>query len=183
MMHRPPEGIGKSASVAALRAGLALSELSFNELCIGYLTMGGRLAPAQLRDALDGRATLSSFDHDVVAVVLNEHFLARGLDHPVPYFDELAGAAGSPERPPPGLAQEQRLAAEDASDTAGVMHETAKLRADLASRYEGLAQTSSEPLRERYRERARRFRFLAQRAERFANEQEEVRKRREGPEV
>jgi hypothetical protein len=63
------------------------------------------------------------------------------------------------------------------------MHETAKLRADLASRYEGLAQTSSEPLRERYRERARRFRFLAQRAERFANEQEEVRKRREGPEV
>jgi hypothetical protein len=173
--------MGESASVSALRAGLALSELSFNELCIGYLTMGGCLGPAQLRDALDGQATLSPFDHDMVAVVLNEHFLARGLDHPVPYFDQLGGAAAPPEPPPPGLA-ERRLAEEKATDSAGVMHKTAKLRAELASRYDRLAQTGSELMRERYRERARRFRFLAQRAERFAHE-EEVRRRRQAPEV
>jgi uncharacterized protein YukE len=80
------------------------------------------------------------------------------------------------------LGHERRLTEQSASETASVMHETAKLRADLAGRYDRLVQTCSGPARERYRERARHLRILAHRAERFANDAE-VQRRRQGPKV
>lgn len=77
------------SSGPALRAGLALSDLDLTQLWTAYVGLGGSMTAEQLSEALASRRALSGHEHDMVAHALNEHFLARGHDHPVAYAEEL----------------------------------------------------------------------------------------------
>jgi hypothetical protein len=73
----------------ALRAGLALSDLDFDQLWAGYLGLGGAMSPAELHAAMSGEREISDHEHDTVAQALNDHFVVKGQDHPVSYSDDL----------------------------------------------------------------------------------------------
>lgn len=80
-----------SESVSSLRAGLAMSRMQLPELWAAYVGLGGSLSMEELAAGLRGTRVLSAHDHDVVAQALNDHFIERGQDHPVPYSEDLAG--------------------------------------------------------------------------------------------
>lgn len=71
-----------------LEAARAQASMSFRELWLGYFALGGTAEPGSLRSYLQGRR-VNSIDYDVVAQAINEHFIDRGGNHPVPYRDEL----------------------------------------------------------------------------------------------
>lgn len=85
----PPVGTHLTSSAAVLRAGLALSGLEFSELHLGYLTVGGTLSPVEVEEVLEGVRVVSGLEHDYLAQALNDHFTARGQDHPVAYAEDL----------------------------------------------------------------------------------------------
>jgi hypothetical protein len=76
-------------SVMVLRAGLALSGISIPALWGSYLGVGGTMSLDHLVDTLRGTQEVSDHEHDMVAQALNDHLLDHGLNHPVPYADEL----------------------------------------------------------------------------------------------
>src|ERR1035437_862838 len=76
-------------SVMALRTGLALSDISIPALWGSYLGVGGTMSLDHLVDTLRGTQEVSDHEHDMVAQALNDHLLDQGLNHPVPYADEL----------------------------------------------------------------------------------------------
>jgi hypothetical protein len=95
--ERKSNGVDQRASEMSLRAGLALSGLTYEQLWAGYIGLGGTLERDQLRASLEGKSPLGSYEHDMVAQALNDHFTERGLNHPVAYAHEL--------RPPPDEAR------------------------------------------------------------------------------
>jgi hypothetical protein len=80
-----------AASSATLRAGLALSTMSLEELWLAQFGLGGRLTVGELEEVLRGTRPAQRMEHDVIAQALNDHFTDRGQDHPVAYHDELHG--------------------------------------------------------------------------------------------
>ena len=78
-----------SARVAALEAARDMLGLSRYELWVDYLGLGGSLPPAHVNAILDGDADVDDHDHDVLVHALNEHFVDRAQNHPLPYADEL----------------------------------------------------------------------------------------------
>jgi hypothetical protein len=74
----------------ALRTGIALSNLSYIELWLAYVDMGGRLGPEELVARLEARRPIAPADHNALAAVLNGHLRDLGLHQPVPYFEQLA---------------------------------------------------------------------------------------------
>ena len=76
-----------------LEAGRVQAGMSFDDLWLDYFALGGAAPPERLRAYLaDGGV---SIDYDVVAQAINERFVGRGGDHPVPYSDELDSAQPS----------------------------------------------------------------------------------------
>ena len=71
-----------------LAAARTHAGLSFDDLWIGYFALGGEVDPETVRSYLGG-TNLSRMDYDVLAAVINEHFVDHGDDHPVPYYEEL----------------------------------------------------------------------------------------------
>ena len=78
-----PRGRGPQLEVFRLR--LAISR---DQLWADYMGMGGEATPTQVADYLDGTAEISRHDHNMVALALNEVYLDRGGDYPVPYMDD-----------------------------------------------------------------------------------------------
>jgi hypothetical protein len=76
-----------------LEAGRTHVGMSFEELWISYFALGGTAQPGQVRAYLTGRAA-EGMDYDVLAQAINERFLDRGGNHPVPYRSELAPGGG-----------------------------------------------------------------------------------------
>ncbi len=62
--------------------------ISFTDLWVAYFALGGAARPEVVRAYLRGWHR-GSFDYDVLAHAINEHYLDHGLDHPVPYGDEI----------------------------------------------------------------------------------------------
>ena len=62
--------------------------MSFDELWLAYFALGGTALPHALRSYLGGTAT-PSIDYDVLAQAINEGFVERGGNHPVPYSEDL----------------------------------------------------------------------------------------------
>jgi hypothetical protein len=56
------------------------------QLWTGYFAVGGLLGHGELVSYLDGGASLSDRDHDMLALVLNEELAERGVDHVVGYY-------------------------------------------------------------------------------------------------
>jgi hypothetical protein len=74
-----------------LDAGRKRAGLSARDLWLGYHSLGGTADPVTLDAYLDGTATPTSAQYDVIAQTLNDVFVGRGENHPVPYAEDLAG--------------------------------------------------------------------------------------------
>lgn len=74
----------------ALRMGLALIRLDFEELWFRYLELGGSLSRHALCTALDHTTALSALEHNMAAHALNERLIeTEGLTYPVTWAAEL----------------------------------------------------------------------------------------------
>jgi hypothetical protein len=70
-----------------LSDGWDLSGLTLSQLWIGYLAVGGTASPAQVRAYARGQIRPDSYQHNMIAQAINEHFTDQGEDHPVSYQD------------------------------------------------------------------------------------------------
>ncbi len=62
--------------------------MSFDELWLAYVGLGGSASPDMLQDFLRGERA-DFVGYDMVAQAINEHFVDQGGNHPVPYRDDL----------------------------------------------------------------------------------------------
>ncbi len=69
----------------SLSDGWDLSGLTLTQLWLRYLALGGTASPAQLEAYARGRLRPDTYQHNLIAQAINEHFLDRGEDHPVSY--------------------------------------------------------------------------------------------------
>jgi hypothetical protein len=74
-----------SCDAAVLEEARAELGLSVRDLWLDYFALGGAAEPSAVRAFLRGDATPSDRDYDLLALALNETYLERGQDHPVPY--------------------------------------------------------------------------------------------------
>lgn len=71
----------------SLADGWDLSGLALSGLWLRYLALGGSESPAQVAAYAHGLIRPDSYQHNMIAQALNEHFVDRGEDHPVGYQD------------------------------------------------------------------------------------------------
>jgi hypothetical protein len=71
-----------------LEAARTQAGMTFDELWLAYFALGGASLPAALRSYLAGDGG-NGIDYDVLAQAINERFVDKGGNHPVPYRDEL----------------------------------------------------------------------------------------------
>ena len=72
--------------IADLDAARRQLELTMLDLWTAYFALGGHHDPATLTAYLAGEGdTAANSDHDIIVHALNESYLDRGQDHPLPY--------------------------------------------------------------------------------------------------
>jgi hypothetical protein len=74
---------------AAIRAGLALSDLTLHDLWQRYVEASGSHTLDELRAYVCGDAVWTAVQHNIAAQTLNDYFTDHGLDHMVAYADDL----------------------------------------------------------------------------------------------
>jgi len=77
-----------AADHVVLEAARVQAGMSFDELWMAYFALGGLASPTVVRSYLDGSGS-TSFDYDVLAQAINERFVERGANYPVPYREDL----------------------------------------------------------------------------------------------
>ena len=77
--HRGPRGHVLDA--ARVFAGFTVFDLWHK-----YVAVGGDATPDELGRWLQDDESISDYDHDLIALALNEHFAAAGFGHPVEYW-------------------------------------------------------------------------------------------------
>jgi hypothetical protein len=63
--------------------------LSYDELWLRYFELGGMCAGFELESFLHGLQAPSVYDHDVIALAINERLVELGGGPAVPYLHEL----------------------------------------------------------------------------------------------
>lgn len=76
-----------------LEAARQQAGLTVDELWLRYYGFGGKGSAADMADMLAGVQHLSRIDYDVIAQAINESFVDRDMDHPVPYAEDLPADA------------------------------------------------------------------------------------------
>jgi hypothetical protein len=76
-----------SATGFTLSDGWDLSGITLTELWLRYLGLGGTASPDRLAAYARGLRRPDSYQHNLIAQAINEHFIERGGDHPVSYQD------------------------------------------------------------------------------------------------
>lgn len=71
-----------------LEAARVQAEMSVERLWVAYFALGGAASPAAVRSYLAGAGT-AVIDYDVLAQAINESYVERGGNHPVPYREDL----------------------------------------------------------------------------------------------
>jgi hypothetical protein len=71
----------------SLSDGWSLSGLTLSSLWLRYLALGGNASSARVADYTQGLLRPGSYQHNMIAQALNDHFTDRGEDHPVGYQD------------------------------------------------------------------------------------------------
>jgi hypothetical protein len=71
----------------SLEDGLDLSGMSFNELWLRQVSVGGAAGSLETEAYLLGLLVPDPHQYDILAQALNEHFVELGQDHPVGYWD------------------------------------------------------------------------------------------------
>ena len=74
----------------SLEDGLSRSGMSFDELWMRQLAVGGTAGRLEVEAYVLGLLEADPFQHDLLAQAINEHFIERGLDHPVAYSDTVS---------------------------------------------------------------------------------------------
>jgi hypothetical protein len=69
-----------------LEQGLSLSGMSFEELWLDQLAVGGDAGRLEVEAYVRGLLVADPLQHDVIAQALNESLLEQGLDHLVGYW-------------------------------------------------------------------------------------------------
>jgi hypothetical protein len=62
--------------------------LSYGELWLRYFELGGMCAGFEVEAFLHGLRAPSEYDHDIIALAINERLVELGGHHAVPYFHE-----------------------------------------------------------------------------------------------
>lgn len=74
---------------AVLEAARVQAGMAPADVWLAYFALGG-MKPRQVVDLiLDGSVVPGDADYDLLAQAINERFMDRGSDHPVPYRDEM----------------------------------------------------------------------------------------------
>lgn len=71
-----------------LARGMAESRLSFRDLWLRQLAVGGTASELEVEAYVLGLLAPDDYQHDLLAQAINEHFLDVGADHPVAYSDD-----------------------------------------------------------------------------------------------
>lgn len=83
----------------SLEAGMSKSAMTFEELWLRQVSVGGHAGQLEVEAYLLGLLTMDNYQHDLIAQALNEHFVELGQDHPVGYSwgePQHAGDVGAP---------------------------------------------------------------------------------------
>jgi hypothetical protein len=73
----------------SLQEGFTRSGMTFTELWIRQLGVGGTAGRLEVEAYVLGLLESDPFQHDLLAQAINEHFIERGRDHPVGYRSVL----------------------------------------------------------------------------------------------
>ncbi len=76
----------QSGDGSELETGRMLAGLSVVDLWARYVRLGGDASERDFGRWLRGEQGIASFDHDVIALALNEHFADVGFGQPVEYW-------------------------------------------------------------------------------------------------
>lgn len=75
------------AAAAILEAAANAAGVSLIELWIDYFSLGGNRTLGDFRARLDGRLPMDRYDHDLVALALNERLAGEGFAQFLTYWD------------------------------------------------------------------------------------------------
>lgn len=78
----------QESGTADLEAARVALQLSYRAVWIGYFAAGGNGTLDDVTGWLTGAAPVADADHDLLTHALNEHFSARGEDHPLSYVGD-----------------------------------------------------------------------------------------------
>lgn len=70
----------------SLLDGMVRCGMSFDELWVGQLALGGEVGRLEVEAYVLGLLVADQHRHDLLAQTLNECFIDRGEDHPVGYW-------------------------------------------------------------------------------------------------
>lgn len=88
---QPPDQPARPADCGLdLAAGMALSRLTFAELWLRQVSVGGVAGALEVEAYVLGVLLPDRHSHDVIAQALNEHFLDVGMVYPVDYWSSPA---------------------------------------------------------------------------------------------
>jgi hypothetical protein len=73
-------------ATVTLRQGMALSQMSWPELWLRYIGVGGDGDELNLSAHVLDLLAPTKFEHDIIAQAINEHFLDHGGAYPVGYW-------------------------------------------------------------------------------------------------
>lgn len=78
------------SSSSILRDAQQRLGLNLLQVWVAYIGVGGDSSLAVVKAWLIGTTEPNPRDHDFMAQSMNDYFIDRGLDHPVPYSEALA---------------------------------------------------------------------------------------------
>jgi hypothetical protein len=84
----PGDGLPLATGLDVLNAYRQETGLSYGELWLRYFELGGMSNRTDVEAILCGMLVPSDYDHDLIALALNERFAELGQDYPVPYAKE-----------------------------------------------------------------------------------------------
>jgi hypothetical protein len=71
----------------SLPAGMEASGMDYHELWLRQIAVGGNASELELEAYVLGLLRPDQLQYDLIAQAINEHFVDRGGDHPVGYWD------------------------------------------------------------------------------------------------
>ncbi|WP_375501760.1 hypothetical protein [uncultured Jatrophihabitans sp.] len=72
----------------SLFRGLAESGMSYADLALEQMCMGGSADDLEVEAYVLGLLRPNAYQHNLLAQAINEHFIDQGLNHPVAYADD-----------------------------------------------------------------------------------------------
>lgn len=74
----------------SLEEGMYRSGMTWDNLWLRQLSVGGAIGELEIEAYVLGVLEPDSYQHDLIAQAINEHFLDIGEDHPVAYWSRIA---------------------------------------------------------------------------------------------